>query len=123
MQCQETYNFYSIFFFKSFSTHYSILYKHPQHIYIFIFQLLEYPCNITNDIYIVFLYTTDIPRTKTDIPQIFLERECIFLRVNVTFYDTVNIIHDVITTVNPFPYTAKFLFVGVKNNKTQQVKC
>ena len=43
-----------------------------------------------------------------------------FLRVNVTFYDAVNIIHDVITTANPFPYTAKFMFVGVTNNKTQQ---
>ena len=34
------------------------------------------------------------------------------LRVNVTFYDAVNIIHDVITTPNPFPYTVKFIFVG-----------
>ena len=40
-----------------------------------------------------------------------------FLRVNVTFYDAVNIIHDVITTVNLFPYTAKFLFDCVRNNK------
>ena len=31
-----------------------------------------------------------------------------FLRVNVTFCDAVNVIHDVITTANPFPYTAKF---------------
>ena len=38
-----------------------------------------------------------------------------FLRVNFTFNDTVNMIHDVITTVNPFPYTAKFMFVGVSN--------
>ena len=44
------------------------------------------------------------------------------LRVNVTFYDAVNVIHDVITTSNPFPYTAKFKFVGVRNNKTQQVR-
>ena len=44
------------------------------------------------------------------------------LRVNVTFYDAVNIIHDVITTRNPFPYTAKFMFVGVKNNETQQIR-
>ena len=43
-----------------------------------------------------------------------------FLRVNVTFYDAVNIIHDVISKPNPFPYTAKFMFVGVRNNKTQQ---
>ena len=33
-----------------------------------------------------------------------------FLRVNVTFYDPVNII----TTANPFPDTAKFMFVGVR---------
>ena len=39
------------------------------------------------------------------------------LRVNVTFYDAVNIIHDVITTPNPFPYTAKFMVVGVRNTK------
>ena len=45
-----------------------------------------------------------------------------FLRVNVTFYDAVNMIHDVITTVNPFPYTAKFMFVGVRNNKTEQIR-
>ena len=29
---------------------------------------------------IYFLYTTDIFRTKTDIPRIFLEHECIFCR-------------------------------------------
>ena len=40
-----------------------------------------------------------------------------FLQLNVTFYDAVNIIHDVITTRNPFPYTVKFMFVGVRNNK------
>ena len=28
------------------------------------------------------------------------------LRVNVMFYDAVNIIHDVITIRNPFPYTS-----------------
>ena len=44
-----------------------------------------------------------------------------FLRVNVTFYDAVNAIYDVITTANPFPYIAKFMFVGVRNNKTQQI--
>ena len=27
------------------------------------------------------------------------------LLVNVTFYDAVNVIHDVIETANPFPYT------------------
>ena len=45
-----------------------------------------------------------------------------FLRINVTFYDAVNIIHDVISTANPFPGTAKFMFVGVRNDKTQQVR-
>ena len=37
-----------------------------------------------------------------------------FLLVYVTFYDVVNVTHDVITTRNPFPYTAKFMFVGVR---------
>ena len=45
-----------------------------------------------------------------------------FWRVNVTFYDAVNMIHDVITTPNPFSYTAKFMFVGVRHNKTQQIR-
>ena len=45
-----------------------------------------------------------------------------FLRVNVTFYDVVNMINDVIRTANPFPYTAKVVFVGVRNNKTQQIR-
>ena len=45
------------------------------------------------------------------------------LRVNVTFYDAVNIIHDVITTPDPFQYTAKFMFVGIRNNETQQIRC
>ena len=31
-------------------------------------------------------------------------------------YDAVNIIHDVITIRNPFPYTAKFMFVGIRNH-------
>ena len=44
-----------------------------------------------------------------------------FLRVNVTLYDVVNMIHDVIRGVYPFPYTAKFMFVCVKNNKTEQM--
>ena len=43
-----------------------------------------------------------------------------FLRVNVTFYDAVNVIHDVITTANSFPYNAKFMLVGVGNNKTKK---
>ena len=45
-----------------------------------------------------------------------------FLRVNVTSYDAVNVIHDVITTGKPFPYTAKFLFLGVRNDKIQQIR-
>ena len=38
------------------------------------------------------------------------------------FYETVKMIHDIITTANPFPITAKFMFVGVRNNKTQQIR-
>ena len=45
-----------------------------------------------------------------------------FLLENVTFYDAVSVIHDVIITANRFPYTAKFMFVGVRNNKTQQIR-
>ena len=45
-----------------------------------------------------------------------------FLRVNVTVYDAVNMIHDVITTANPLRYIAKSMFVAVRNNKTQQLK-
>ena len=45
-----------------------------------------------------------------------------FLRVNVTFYDAVNMIHDVVATVNPFPYTAKFMFVSERKNKNQQIR-
>ena len=37
-----------------------------------------------------------------------------FLRINVTFYDAVSMIHDVISTAHSFPDTAKFMFVGVK---------
>ena len=32
-------------------------------------------------------------------------------------------IHDIIRTANPFSYTAKFMFVGVTINKTQQIRC
>ena len=46
-----------------------------------------------------------------------------FLRVNVAFNDAVNMINDVISTANPFPETAKFTLVGVRNNQTQQVRC
>ena len=47
-----------------------------------------------------------------------------FLRVNVTFYDAVNMTHDVIGTAYPFAYTftTKYMFVGVRNNKTQQIR-
>ena len=41
-----------------------------------------------------------------------------FLRVNVTFYDAVNVIYDAFTIPNPFSYTAKFMFVSVRNNET-----
>ena len=75
------------------------------------------------------IYIFYIPRifleqkhTKKDLLRIFLEHECIFLRAKVTFYDAVSMIPDVIRTANPFPYTAKFMCVGVRNNKTQQVK-
>ena len=37
-------------------------------------------------------------------------------------FDAVNMIHDVISTPNLFPYTAKFMFVGVRHNKTQQIR-
>ena len=37
-------------------------------------------------------------------------------------YDVVNMIHYVIRTADPFPYTAKFMFVGVRHNKTQQIR-
>ena len=37
---------------------------------------------------------------------------------NVTFYGAVNKIYDVIRTDSPFPYTAKIMFVEVKNHNT-----
>ena len=42
-----------------------------------------------------------------------------FLRVNVTFHEAANMINAVIRTANAFPYTAKFMFVSVRNNKIQ----
>ena len=45
-----------------------------------------------------------------------------FLRVNATFHDAVNMILDVVTMANPFPYTAKIMFDCLRNNKTQQMK-
>ena len=44
-----------------------------------------------------------------------------FPRVNVTFYDAVNMIYDVITTPDLIPYTAKLMFDTVSSNKTQQI--
>ena len=44
-----------------------------------------------------------------------------FLRVNVTFYDAVNMIHNVIRAPNPFSYTAKFMLPDlemIKLNKS-----
>ena len=32
-------------------------------------------------------------------------------------YDAANMIHDVISTANLFPYSAKFAFDGVRNDK------
>ena len=46
-----------------------------------------------------------------------------FLRVNVTFYVSVIVIHDVITTASLFQNTAKFMLVSIRNNKTQQIIC
>ena len=37
------------------------------------------------------------------------------------YYDAVNMIHDVITPANTFPYTV--MCVGVRNDKTQQIRC
>ena len=45
-----------------------------------------------------------------------------FLWVNAKFYDAESMIHDVITSASPFPYTVKFMFVRVRNNKAQQTK-
>ena len=45
-----------------------------------------------------------------------------FLPVNVTFYDAVNMIHDVIRLAYAFPYTVKFVIAGDRNNKTQQIR-
>ena len=46
-----------------------------------------------------------------------------FLQVNIMFHDAVNMIHDIIRTAYPSLYTAKFMLVGVRNNKTQQIRC
>ena len=44
-----------------------------------------------------------------------------FLQVNVTFYYAVSMICDIIRTANPFPYTVKYMFVGVRYNSTNQM--
>ena len=46
-----------------------------------------------------------------------------FLQVNITFYDAVNIMHHVIITRNPYPYTDKFVFLDVTFDKDQQIRC
>ena len=33
------------------------------------------------------------------------------------------IIHDIITALDPFPYTAKFMLLCDRNDKTQQIRC
>ena len=45
-----------------------------------------------------------------------------FVQVNITFYETVNMIHDVIITANLLPYTAKFMFDCARSNKTQKLR-
>ena len=50
-----------------------------------------------------FGYTTDIFRTWMH-----------FVQVNLMFYDTVNLIYDIITTATIFPYTAKFSLTMVE---------
>ena len=69
---------------------------------------------------VYFLYIDDIFGTKM-IYHGYFQNMNAFIRVYVTFYDAVNMIHDVITIANQCPYTAKFMSVGVRNNKTQQI--
>ena len=45
-----------------------------------------------------------------------------FLRENVTFYHAGKMIHDVIRTAYPFPYTATFMFFCVRNDKAKQIR-
>ena len=45
-----------------------------------------------------------------------------FLQLNITFCDAVSMIHDVIKTANLFPYAAKFMFVGVRNNQFSKLE-
>ena len=43
-----------------------------------------------------------------------------FVQLNVTFYDAVNMIYDIITTANLFPYTT--MYDGARNNKSEQLR-
>ena len=45
-----------------------------------------------------------------------------FVWGNVTFHDAVKMIHDVITTANLFPNTAKFMFDSARNNENEQLR-
>ena len=47
-----------------------------------------------------------------------------FLRVNVTFYDAVNMIHNVIRAANQFSYTAKLMLPDLEmiNSTNQTLK-
>ena len=47
-----------------------------------------------------------------------------FLWANVTFYDAVIMIYDVIGTANPFLYrpTAKLMLVDFRNNRTKEIE-
>ena len=42
---------------------------------------------------------------------------CIFFAGKCHVSEAVNMIHGVITIPGPFPYTAKFMFVGVRHKK------
>ena len=63
---------------------------------------------------------TSLIQTRFDVGTKWAELSRV--RVKVTFCDAVSMIHDVITTAYPFPYTAKFMFVGFRINKTQQIR-
>ena len=77
------------------------------------------PCNTFRMLF--FLYTTDISGTKNDVPRIFLEHESISAG-KFTFYDAVNMIHDVNRTANPFPYyVVQNSCLSEWNNKTPQI--
>ena len=60
---------------------------------------------------------------KNDIPQIFLEQKVLYHQYfqNMKAFSAVNMNHNIITATNPFPYTAKFMFVGIRYNKTEQI--